>query len=86
MTDEQKITALKMLSRGEDICYTAGLSAIITADRQGVNYENAGKNLTSEEAFRQALYLAIDVFRNRKIYEEISANPLQVKKKRNANG
>ena len=31
----------------------------------------------SPESFRQALYLAIDIFKNREIYNEISKNPLR---------
>ncbi|MDR1698391.1 MAG: 4-hydroxythreonine-4-phosphate dehydrogenase PdxA [Prevotellaceae bacterium] len=86
MSDEQGLTAFKRVSLDGDVCYTAGLSAIRTAPLHGVEYENAGKNQTSEEAFRNALYVAIDIFRNRKFYKEITANPLPVKKKRYANG
>ena len=73
---------VKTFLREDDVCYTAGLSAIITAAKNAVEYENAGKNITSEDAFRNALYLAVDVFHRRKIYKEISAAPLVVKNKK----
>ena len=72
----------KMFLRENDVRFTAGLPVVRTAPAQGVDYGNAGKNLTSEEAFRNALYLACDVFRSRKFFEEISANPLVVKNKK----
>ena len=37
----------------------------------------AGKNLASEDSFRQALYTAIDVYNNRRRYKEATANPLR---------
>jgi 4-hydroxythreonine-4-phosphate dehydrogenase len=73
---------MRDLLRGNEICYVAALPAVVTASAQGVNYEDAGKNRTSEEAFRNALYAAIEIYRCRQIHKEITAHPLHVKKKR----
>jgi len=57
--------------------YTAGLSVIRTSPDHGTAYDIAGQNLASEESFRQALYLAYDIYQNRLWNEEIAANPLK---------
>lgn len=59
------------------VCYWANLPYVITASDQGVSYEKAGKNVSSEVSFRNALYSAIDIYRVRKLDEEISSNPLK---------
>ena len=45
--------------------------------KQKTAYEIAGKGIASEESFRQALYTALDTFRNRKAYFEMRKNPLR---------
>jgi 4-hydroxythreonine-4-phosphate dehydrogenase len=74
---DQALIPFRSITFGEGICYMAGLPVVVTAPDQGVSYELAGKNLCSEAAFRNALYLAIDIFRNRKLDKEIYANPLR---------
>jgi 4-hydroxythreonine-4-phosphate dehydrogenase len=37
----------------------------------------AGKGEASENSFRQAIYLACSIYRNRMLYEEISKNQLK---------
>ena len=37
----------------------------------------AGKGLASEDSFRQAIYVAIDVFRNRQREKAARVNPLR---------
>ena len=43
----------------------------------GTAYDIAGKGIASEDSFRQAVYVAIDVFRNRMREQEAHANPLR---------
>ena len=57
--------------------YTAGLSVIRTSPAHGTAYDIAGQNVASEESFRQALYAALDIYRNRTRYREATANPLR---------
>ena len=45
--------------------------------KQKTAYEIAGKGIASEDSFRQAVYVAMDVFRNRACEKEISARPLR---------
>ena len=39
-------------------------------------HTNAGKGVTDENSFRQAVYMAIDICRNRRNYDAPLANPL----------
>ncbi len=74
---DQGLAPFKALTTLNGLSYTAGLSVIRTSPIHGTAYDIAGKNLASEESFRQAIYMALDIFRNRKIYKESSRNPLK---------
>ena len=56
----------------------AGLPIIRTSPAHGTAYELAGKNKASADSFREALYLAIDIYRNRKMHKGLTANPLKI--------
>jgi 4-hydroxythreonine-4-phosphate dehydrogenase len=56
---------------------TMGLSIVRTSPDHGTAYELAGKNQASEDSFRQALYMAYDIYTNRSREKEINANPLK---------
>ena len=70
-------TPFKALAMDEGVNYTAGLPVIRTSPAHGTAYDIAGKGLASEDSFRQAIYVAIDVFRNRLRDKEAHANPLR---------
>ena len=65
------------LAMDEGVNYTAGLPVIRTSPAHGTAYDIAGKGLASADSFRQAIYVAIDVFRNRLRDKEAHANPLR---------
>lgn len=77
MYHDQGLIPFKLASFERGVNYTAGLPIIRTSPAHGTAYSLAGEDKASPESFRQALYLAIDIHKNRKIYEEISANPLK---------
>ena len=77
MYHDQGLIPFKALSFNNGVNYTAGLPIVRTSPDHGTGYEIAGKNMASEGSFRKAMFLARDVFLNRKIHREISANPLQ---------
>jgi 4-hydroxythreonine-4-phosphate dehydrogenase len=56
--------------------YTAGLPIVRTSPDHGTAYDIAGKGIADENSMRQAIFTAIDVFRNRKFYDEPLQNPL----------
>ncbi len=76
MYHDQGLAPFKSLSMENGVNFTAGLPVVRTSPAHGTAYELAGKNEASADSFRNALYLAIDVARNRELYREISANPL----------
>lgn len=77
MFHDQGLVAFKTLAMEEGVNYTAGLPVIRTSPAHGTAYDIAGKNEASEESFLQALYMAIDVYRSRKSYDEARSNPLR---------
>lgn len=77
MYHDQGLIPFKTLSMEEGVNYTAGLPVVRTSPAHGTAYDIAGKNLASEASFRNALYVAIDVYRNRKEYARAKSNPLK---------
>ena len=76
MYHDQGLIPFKLASFERGVNYTAGLPVIRTSPAHGTAYSLAGEDKASPESFRQALFLAIDIFKNRKLYKEISKNPL----------
>lgn len=56
--------------------FTAGLNIVRTSPDHGTGYDIAGKNQADERSMRNALFMAIDVLRQRAEYDELRANPL----------
>lgn len=83
MYHDQGLAPFKSIAFDGGVNYTAGLPIVRTSPAHGTAYELAGKNLASEEPFRQAIYLALDVYRNRKMQEALMANPLKPVYRRN---
>jgi 4-hydroxythreonine-4-phosphate dehydrogenase len=72
MYHDQGLIPFKALSFGDGINYTAGLPVVRTSPDHGTAYDIAGRNVADPSSFRQALYLAVDICRNRKLHQEIS--------------
>ena len=77
MYHDQGLLPFKSLSFDTGVNYTAGLPVVRTSPVHGTAFAIAGKGEASESSFRHAIYLACDIFRNRKMYEEITKNPLK---------
>jgi 4-hydroxythreonine-4-phosphate dehydrogenase len=84
MYHDQGLAPFKALAFDEGVNFTAGLDIVRTSPGHGTAYELAGMNKASETSFRKALYLAIDVYKNRSEYKEISEDPLESTDKSNA--
>ena len=76
MYHDQGLIPFKTLSFNEGVNFTAGLDKIRTSPDHGTAYEIAGKGIANEQSFRNAVYMAIDIYHNRHLYSEISSNPL----------
>jgi 4-hydroxythreonine-4-phosphate dehydrogenase len=77
MYHDQGLIPFKSISFDEGVNFTAGLSIVRTSPAHGTAYELAGKDEASPASFRNALFIALDVYRNRKEYQELSSNPLE---------
>ncbi len=77
MYHDQGLTPFKALAFSTGVNYTAGLSIIRTSPDHGTAFEITGQNIASEESFLAAIYLAIDIYNNRRLNIELTANPLK---------
>lgn len=80
MYHDQGMLPFKTLSFDSGVNFTAGLPVIRTSPAHGTAYEIAGRDTASPDSFRAAMYLACDIWNNRRQYAEISANPLKATK------
>jgi len=78
---DQGLVPFKTLSFGKGVNFTAGLSKVRTSPDHGTAYDIAGKGIADFNSFKEAVYLALDVYRSRIQYEEMTEKPLKVKEK-----
>ena len=78
MYHDQGLTPFKALAFESGVNFTAGLPIVRTSPDHGTAFDIAGQNKASEQSMRNAIYLAIDIYRNREFTREISANPLKI--------
>ena len=76
MYHDQGLTPFKTLSFSKGVNYTAGLDVIRTSPVHGTAYEIAGKGSANEKSFREAIYLACDIFKKRQEYIQLNSNRL----------
>ena len=76
MYHDQGLAPFKTIALDNGVNYTAGLPIIRTSPDHGTAYDIAGQDKADENSMRQAIYTAIDVFRNRQFYDEPLQNPL----------
>jgi len=75
MYHDQGLIPFKTLDMS-GVNFTAGLRIVRTSPDHGTGYNIAGKNQADESSMRNALFMAIDVLRQRAEYDELRANPL----------
>ena len=83
MYHDQGIAPFNALNSDSNIKYTAGLPIIRTAPDHGPRHDISGTGKASTDSFREAIYMACDMFENRKLHKELTKNPL--KKHKNLN-
>jgi 4-hydroxythreonine-4-phosphate dehydrogenase len=77
---DQGLIPFKTLSFGEGVNFTAGLDRIRTSPDHGTAFDVAGKNIADHSSFREAVYQAMNIFRKRNEYIELSRNVFKAKK------
>ncbi|MBL6649504.1 MAG: 4-hydroxythreonine-4-phosphate dehydrogenase PdxA [Flavobacteriaceae bacterium] len=76
---DQGLIPFKTISFGEGVNYTAGLKKIRTSPDHGTGYDIAGKGIADHNSFKNAIFSALDILKNRKLYTALKGNPLTIK-------
>jgi len=79
---DQGLIPFKTLSFGQGVNYTAGLTKVRTSPDHGTAYEIAGKGVADEGSFKEAIFMALQIFKNRFDYEQLTSNPLKQTEKK----
>jgi len=80
MYHDQGLIPFKHIAFHNGINFTAGLPIIRTSPDHGTAFDIAGKNLASPESFREAVFAAIAIVKQRKEQLELLSNPLKVRR------
>lgn len=80
MYHDQGLTPFKALSYG-GVNFTAGLPVVRTSPAHGTGFDIAGQDKADAQSMRDAIYMALDIVRSRRIYNEITADPLKAFKR-----
>lgn len=78
---DQGLIPFKTLTFGKGVNYTAGLDAVRTSPDHGTAYDIAGKGKADASSFKEALFTAIQIVKNRNEYEALTSNVLRKHKK-----
>lgn len=84
MYHDQGLAPFKAMAGGEGVNFTAGLPVVRTSPDHGTAFEIAGKDEACPDSFRNAIYLAVDVFSSRISYKEQMSDPLESQQKSRA--
>jgi len=76
MYHDQGMAPFKALSFDNGVNFTAGLPVVRTSPAHGTAYEIAGLDQASADSMRQAIYLAVDIYKTRKANRELKRNAL----------
>lgn len=79
---DQGLIPFKTLAFGQGVNFTAGLNKIRTSPDHGTAYEIAGKGEADESSFKEAIFTAIQIYKNRKEHEELTENVLKTRQKK----
>ncbi|MFH4965893.1 4-hydroxythreonine-4-phosphate dehydrogenase PdxA [Gaetbulibacter sp. M235] len=79
---DQGLIPFKTLSFGQGVNFTAGLNKIRTSPDHGTAFEIAGKSVADENSFKEAVFTALQIFKNRFDYEQLTSNSLKQTEKK----
>ena len=77
MYHDQGLIPFKLLASENGVNFTAGLPVVRTSPDHGTAYDIAGQGVADEQSFREAIYSAIDIYRNRRREREATRHPLR---------
>ncbi len=76
MYHDQGLIPFKALSSPGGVNFSAGLPYVRTSPAHGTAFDLAGKGFANPQSMRDALLLAVEVVRNRQMYQQLTADPL----------
>lgn len=79
MYHDQGLIPFKSLAFDSGVNFTAGLPVVRTSPDHGTAYDLAGENKANPQSMMSSIYMAIDIYRNRQLYDQMRANPLPLK-------
>ena len=79
MYHDQGLAPFKTIAMDAGVNFTAGLPFVRTLPDHGTGYDIAGKGQASAESMRSAIYMALDIYRNRGRHDEAYRRPLVTK-------
>ncbi len=74
---DQGLIPFKTLTFGNGVNYTAGLNKVRTSPDHGTAYDIAGKGIANIDSFKEAIFMGIEIYRNRNMDAELKKNPLK---------
>ncbi|MCH5229377.1 MAG: 4-hydroxythreonine-4-phosphate dehydrogenase PdxA [Muribaculaceae bacterium] len=77
MYHDQGLAPFKTLASSGGVNFSAGLPYVRTSPDHGTAYDKAWKGEAEAVSMRDAIYMAIDIYRRRKTFEESASNPLK---------
>ena len=78
MYHDQGLAPFKALAFETGVNFTAGLPAVRTSPDHGTAYEKAGKDVAAPHSMISAIYTAIDVYNNRRAFDELQENKMNI--------
>lgn len=82
MYHDQGLTPFKTLSFGKGVNFTAGLNRIRTSPDHGTAFEIAGKGKADYNSFKEAIFMAIKLFKDREENISLNENKLEIQKEK----
>lgn len=86
MYHDQGLAPFKTIAYEDGVNFTAGLPIVRTSPDHGVAYDIAGANKADYTSFREAIYTAVKIYKNRLEYKTLMKNRLQPKRGQHDNG
>lgn len=77
MYHDQGLAPFKAIAMDSGVNVTAGLPYVRTSPDHGTGYDIAGQGVASEKSMREAIFTAIDIWRNRQRWDQMYGNPLK---------
>lgn len=74
---DQGLIPFKTLSFGQGVNFTAGLNKVRTSPDHGTAYEIAGKGVADHGSFKEAVFTALSIFKNRTEFQGLTENTLK---------